>query len=185
MRKILILIGAQFALATSAFGQDEETPATPKYRSPPPYPAACLPAPGEEAERHSVSLLLDVNRDGRVENVRARESSDPCFEDVATSTARSWVYEPRLVAGSPELQEDIEVTVSFMLNEESIAEDYDARPFIRVPPEYPQHCIDASSDTETVKLRYDVTKEGRTENVEVVETTQRCLNNAAIEAVKA
>ncbi len=184
MQKCLAFIGVLTALTAGAFAQDEETPATPKYRVAPPYPTACYPEAGAEIAPQTVTLMFDVDRDGRVENVRVRESSDPCFEDVATSTAHTWTYEPRRVNGSARAQEDLEVTVTFVMNQETATEDYDARPRVRVPPKYPERCMNVASRSESVTVRFDVTSQGDTENVQVIDTTQRCLNRAAMDAVK-
>jgi len=62
--------------------------------------------------------------------------------------------------------------------------DRDAQPLVRIPPQYPQRCMDRARNTETVVLEFDVTPEGSVVNPEVLESTNSCFNRAAIRAVQ-
>lgn len=62
--------------------------------------------------------------------------------------------------------------------------DRDAQPLVRIPPQYPQRCMDRARDTETVVLEFDVTPEGSVVNPEVLDSTNSCFNRAAIRAVQ-
>lgn len=62
--------------------------------------------------------------------------------------------------------------------------DRDAQPLVRIPPQYPQRCMSRASDRETVVLQFDVTPEGSVVNAEVLDSTNSCLNRAAIRAVQ-
>lgn len=62
--------------------------------------------------------------------------------------------------------------------------DRDAQPLVRIPPQYPSRCMDRAREIETVILEFDVTPEGSVVNPEVIETTNSCLNQAAIRAVQ-
>lgn len=62
--------------------------------------------------------------------------------------------------------------------------DRDAQPLVRIPPQYPQRCMGRASSVETVVLEFDVTPEGSVVNPEVLESTNSCLNRAALRAVQ-
>lgn len=62
--------------------------------------------------------------------------------------------------------------------------DRDAQPLVRIPPQYPQRCMDRARETETVVLEFDVTPEGSVVNPEVLDSTNSCFNRAAIRAVQ-
>ncbi len=182
MRYFITFIVTALALMGVALAQ-EETPAVPVTRTPPAYPAECLAKMPNGAPPQFVTLVFDISRRGDVENIRVRESSDPCFEQVSVAAARQWTYEPRRVDGVRHSQTDMEVTLTFVINQETQAEDFDARPLVRVPPRYPEKCMRSASNEESVLLQFDVTEKGDTENIQVLETTEKCLNKAASESV--
>lgn len=62
--------------------------------------------------------------------------------------------------------------------------DRDAQPLVRIPPQYPQRCMDRARTVETVVLQFDVSPEGSVVNPEVLDSTNSCLNRAAIRAVQ-
>jgi len=62
--------------------------------------------------------------------------------------------------------------------------DRDAQPLVRIPPQYPQRCMARANPLETVIVQFDVTPQGNVVNAEVVNSTNRCLNRAAIQAVQ-
>jgi periplasmic protein TonB len=62
--------------------------------------------------------------------------------------------------------------------------DRDAQPLVRIPPQYPQRCMDRARPVETVVLQFDVSPEGSVVNPEVIDSTNTCLNRAAIRAVQ-
>lgn len=62
--------------------------------------------------------------------------------------------------------------------------DRDAQPLVRIPPQYPQRCMGRAEPVETVVLQFDVTPEGSVVNPEVIESTNSCLNRAALRAVQ-
>ena len=169
-----------FAMLTSA--EATETSAKPWHRVPPPYPAKCLPAEGDLAETQMVTIGFAVTRNGATEKVHVIDSTDTCFDEVSIAAVRNWEYEPRDVNGVSHEQEDLEAIFTFVLNEETQTEDYDARPMVRVPPEYPQRCRHRADDAEGVLIEFDVTVEGETENIRVIESSNPCFDIAATKA---
>jgi len=162
----------------------EETPAEPSYRATPEYPTACKPAPGVDIEPQKVVVLFDVNARGDTERVRVTDATDACFEPTAVAAVRMWKYSPRRVDGHAESQEDLETTLTFLLTEETQLTDYDARPLHRVAPAYPANCMEMARDSERVLVEFDVTPEGRPENVQILDSTYICLNKATKTAVE-
>ena len=61
--------------------------------------------------------------------------------------------------------------------------DRDAQPIVRIPPQYPQQCTSRAENLETVTVEFDVTPEGTVVNINIVATTNSCLNRAAQRAV--
>ncbi len=129
-------------------------------------------------------VVYTVTTKGAVENARVRETTDACFNDTAIAAVRSWRFEPRKANGVTVDQEDIETTFNFVVNEDTTAQDFDAAPLKRYPPMYPERCMDDASSSETVLVEFDVTADGRTENIRVIDSTFSCLNGSAVSAVK-
>ena len=62
--------------------------------------------------------------------------------------------------------------------------DRDAQPLVRIPPNYPERCMSRAKPKETVLLQFDVTPDGQTTNIQVVDSTNSCLNRAAARSVE-
>jgi protein TonB len=62
--------------------------------------------------------------------------------------------------------------------------DRDAQPLVRIPPQYPQRCMSRAESLEAVTVEFDVTPEGNVVNPRVINTTNSCLNRAAMRAVE-
>lgn len=176
----LILLMSSHAFAASG---DEEL-ATPEFQPSPAYPDKCQVKLGLDAPPQTVFVTYDVNSEGLPENVRVRESSDPCFEDAVVAAVRRWRFEPRRVNGKRAAQTDLESTFRFELERAAQIRTFDARPIKRIPPSFPNHCQDGANREETVRFAFDVTTEGRTSNIRILETTNSCFNRAATRSVK-
>ncbi len=61
--------------------------------------------------------------------------------------------------------------------------DRDAQPLVRIEPQYPERCTSRASAVEIVQVQFDVDPQGQTANAEVVDSTNSCLNRAALRAV--
>ncbi|GJL92906.1 energy transducer TonB [Hyphococcus sp.] len=183
MRNFLLFIGALAALTTGAYAQREETPAIPSFQPTPNYPVACQQALGPDAPPQFVSVMFRINRNGESEDVRVRETSHECFNDAVIAAVRKWKYEPRRIGNLRVSQDDVEVTFTFVLEEPTKAEGFDARPIKRVPPRYPLTCMNRADDEENVLVEFDVTASGQTENINVLDSTNHCLDKSAKAAV--
>ncbi|MCB2096730.1 MAG: energy transducer TonB [Parvularculaceae bacterium] len=62
--------------------------------------------------------------------------------------------------------------------------DRDAQPLVRIPPQYPERCMSRAKAKETVFVEFDVTPDGTTTNIRVIDTTNSCLNSAATRSVE-
>jgi protein TonB len=62
--------------------------------------------------------------------------------------------------------------------------DRDAQPLVRIPPQYPERCMDRAKAKESVVVEFDVTPEGTTTNARVIDSTNSCLNSAALKSVE-
>lgn len=80
-------------------------------------------------------------------------------------------------AAVPDIQVDLNVGSGFN-------PDRDAQPLVRIPPQYPERCMSRAAAKETVFVEFDVTPDGSTTNINVIETTNSCLNRAAIRSVE-
>jgi TonB family protein len=147
------------------------------------YPSSCIPPAPAGAKPERVVVAFDVTDKGLTENVRTQESTNECFNETAVGAVRSWTYEPRKVNGDPKAQESLEVTLLFEFQNETIMRDFDARPIVRVPPQYPELCMRLAKNREEVLVEFDVAQTGVTENYRVVESSYKCLNEAALKSV--
>ncbi len=62
--------------------------------------------------------------------------------------------------------------------------DRDAQPLVRIPPQYPERCMSRAGAQEIVVVEFDVTPEGQTTNPRVIDSSNSCLNRAAIRSVE-
>jgi len=62
--------------------------------------------------------------------------------------------------------------------------DRDAQPLVRIPPQFPDRCQGRAGGRETVVLQFDVTPEGQTTNIQVVDSSNSCFNRAASRSVE-
>ncbi|MGE0408664.1 MAG: energy transducer TonB [Amphiplicatus sp.] len=62
--------------------------------------------------------------------------------------------------------------------------DRDAQPLVRIPPQYPERCQSRAGAEERVLVEFDVTPDGTTTNVRVVDSTNSCFNREATRSVE-
>ncbi len=169
-------------LASSASA--EETLASPIRQFSPQYPEKCINLVEASNESQTVSVTYDLTREGLPENVRVRESTNSCFNEVAVAAVRSWSFNPRRVDAKPQPQKDLETTFRFELDLETTIDTFDARPLKRIPPAFPDKCGRLSPGEYVVVVKFDVNASGKTENIEVIETTHSCFDKAAIKSIE-
>ncbi len=183
MRTILSATAVFFAF--SLFGVSaEDTPAQPHGNNPPAYPASCYPDDTAEPRDQTVDIGFDIDRQGATENVIVLHSTDPCFEEVSVAAVRGWTYDPRRVDGRAQSQSSMQVNFRFFYQGQTIVNEFDARPIARFPPIYPDNCRSRSDDGELIVVQFSVSEDGSTENIEVLESTNRCFNTAALRAIE-
>ena len=76
----------------------------------PQYPARCERG---AAALETVSVIFDVNVNGRPANPRVTASSNDCFDDAAVAAISKWRFDPRTVNGAPRPQTNVEATLNF------------------------------------------------------------------------
>jgi TonB family protein len=179
-----VIIGLCCAVFAMADAWAAEIPAQPKRKDAPAFPSACMPTGSEDVGVQLVTVNYAVNRNGQTESIRVRESTDPCFEETAISAVRGWTFEPRKVNGRAVSQADLETTFTFQLSAPTATQEFDARPLKRVPPRFPDRCQSRASSEEVVVLEFDVTVEGTTENIQVVDSTESCFNKESVSTVR-
>lgn len=178
---IAALAGAELASAEPA----EIVEAQPEFRHPPKYPASCpTGSPDGIDAPETVVVSFDVAKNGETENVRIVEASNPCFEEAVIAAVRNWTYTPRRENGRRVPQTGLTTTFTFKLNRTTQTEDFDARALERTPPRYPRRCMHKAGALERVLVQFDVTAQGTTDNIRVVESTLDCLNTPAIKSVE-
>lgn len=58
------------------------------------------------------------------------------------------------------------------------------RAVCRTPPIYPEKCASSAQHKEAVRVAYDITPQGGVDNVRVIESSNACLNDAAVASVR-
>ncbi len=183
VRALIPAVCALFALwAHAAWAED--APAQSKRKDTPAYPVSCYPEDVATPVDQTVDVGFDIDRDGLTENVEVLRSSNPCFEEAAIAAVRSWTYEPRRVDKRAQPQTAMQVKFRFVYQGETITNEFDAKPIKRIPPRYPDNCARRADDEERVKVQFDVSEEGVTENIFIAESTDRCFDSAARRSVE-
>lgn len=186
--KTIIAVFAGLIFATFAFAHAaedlEETPAQLIRRIPPEYPMKCYPEKGILEKTDIVTVRFDVTEEGKTREILVVNSTNSCLNEAAKEAVRRWTYEPRRVGGQPAPQDGLETTFDFVFDIAPEEEDLDATPRLRYRPSYPDRCVIRADQVETVLLEFDVAANGKTQNIRVIESTNPCLNNSAIEAVE-
>lgn len=62
--------------------------------------------------------------------------------------------------------------------------DRDAQPLVRIPPQFPERCQARAGGRETVVVEFDVTPDGTTTNIRVVDSSNSCFNSSATRSVE-
>ena len=132
----------------------------------------------EDARNISVTAQLDdsdltnANREIKRPTIDSPPPPPPAVNDPSNRPALDGVR-----AQIPDINPNLNIGSGFN-------PDRDAQPLVRIPPQYPERCQSRSSDRETVLLEFDVTPEGQTTNIRVVDSSSSCFNRAAARSVE-
>ncbi len=134
----------------------------------------------EEADSLNINItqqlkdsdLSNANKDFKRPTLDTPPPPPPAVTDPSNRPALDGVR-----AAVPELNVTLNVGTGFN-------PDRDAQPLVRIPPQYPERCMSRAGAKETVFVEFDVTPDGTTTNIRVVETTNSCLNSAASRSVE-
>ena len=116
--------------------------------------------------------LSQANREIKRPKIDAPPPPPPAVNDPSNRPALDGVR-----AAVPQIEAKLNVGTGFN-------PDRDAQPLVRIPPQYPQRCLSRASAEERVSLEFDVTPEGQTTNINVIDSTNSCLNRAASRSVE-
>lgn len=116
--------------------------------------------------------ISSANRDIKRPTLDAPPPPPPAVNDPSNRPALDGVR-----AAIPEINVDLNIGSGFN-------PDRDAQPLVRIPPQFPDRCQGRAGARETVVLQFDVTPEGQTTNINVVDSSNSCFNRAASRSVE-
>ena len=135
-----------------------------------------------EEERDSVNInltaqlqdtdLSNANKEFKRPTLDTPPPPPPAVTDPSNRPALDGVR-----AQLPEIDVDLNIGTGFN-------PDRDAQPLVRIEPQYPERCQGRAGGTEIVRIRFDVTPQGQTANIEVIDSTNSCFNRAATRAAE-
>ena len=155
---------------------------TPISQKAPAFPAECATPDREPGKKDYVLAIYNIEDDGGTSEVRATNSTDPCFEKATLSAISQWRYE----AHAKEAKYGPQSQLAFVFEPEKntrLRRKKKDNPIKRYPPRFPGRCQKGASADNYVTILFDVTEKGRTTNLRVTDTTNSCFNKAAIGAV--
>ena len=118
------------------------------------------------------SDLTSINKEFKRPTLDAPPPPPPAVNDPSNRPALDGV-----AAAIPEINADLNIGSGFN-------PDRDAQPLVRIPPQFPDRCQGRAGAEERVSLRFDVTPDGQTTNIEVIDSTNSCFNRAAARSVE-
>lgn len=62
--------------------------------------------------------------------------------------------------------------------------DRDAQPLVRIQEQYPERCMSRAEPSESVTVQFDVTPDGQTTNIQVIDSTNSCFNRTVTRSVQ-
>ncbi|GAB4521975.1 MAG: energy transducer TonB [Amphiplicatus sp.] len=116
--------------------------------------------------------ISNVNKEFKRPTLDAPPPPPPAVTDPSNRPALDGVR-----AALPQLDVNLNIGTGFN-------PDRDAQPLVRIPPQYPERCQSRAGERESVFLEFDVTPEGTTTNIRVVDSTNSCFNREAARAVE-
>jgi protein TonB len=116
--------------------------------------------------------LSNANKDFKRPTLDTPPPPPPAVTDPSNRPALDGVR-----AAVPELNVNLNVGTGFN-------PDRDAQPLVRIPAQYPERCQSRAQPDENVLVEFDVTPDGTTTNIRVVDSSNSCLNSAATKSVE-
>ncbi|MFC2954124.1 energy transducer TonB [Marinicaulis aureus] len=116
--------------------------------------------------------INNANREFKRPTLDAPPPPPPAVNDPSNRPALNGV-----AAAIPEINANLSIGSGFN-------PDRDAQPLVRIPPQYPERCMNRAKATESVLVQFDVTPDGQTTNITTVESSNSCLNRAAERSVE-
>lgn len=138
----------------------------------------------QEEDREPVNIRIGRQiEDSQVRNQKRFERPALDQPPPPPPTINNQTFQPTVdgvQADVPEFEVDVVATSGFN-------PDRDAQPIVRIPPAEPdfQRCIRSDRPSvERVSLEFDVTPDGSTTNIQVVDSTDSCFERSAIRAAR-
>ncbi|NWG91136.1 MAG: energy transducer TonB [Parvularculaceae bacterium] len=147
----------------------------------PDYPTSCLVKSAEKPEPDRVTVRYDVDEKGRARNAQIVSTTDSCFNRTAIKAVRGWRLGGEARAG-------VSTAFTFVLKDAPrvyVREDGERRkpvPLLTATL-YPAACAEAGAQRAAVLV--DLTADGYVRNARVKESTDPCVNEAAIAKARA
>jgi len=116
--------------------------------------------------------INNANREFKRPTLDAPPPPPPAVNDPSNRPALNGV-----AAAIPEINANLSIGSGFN-------PDRDAQPLVRIPPQYPERCMNRAKAQESVLVQFDVTPDGQTTNITTVESSNSCLNRAAERSVE-
>ncbi|MBI1391856.1 MAG: TonB family protein [Alphaproteobacteria bacterium] len=116
--------------------------------------------------------LSNLNQDFKRPTLDTPPPPPPAVTDPSNRPALNGVQ-----AAVPQINANLNIGTGFN-------PDRDAQPLVRIPPQYPERCMGRAQASETVFVEFDVTPDGTVTNVRVIDSTNSCLNSAAVRSVE-
>lgn len=116
--------------------------------------------------------INNANRDFKRPTLDAPPPPPPAVNDPSNRPALDGVR-----AAIPNIDANLNIGSGFN-------PDRDAQPLVRIQEQYPERCMSRASERESVTVQFDVTPEGQTTNIQVIDTTNSCFNRSVIRSVE-
>ncbi len=115
--------------------------------------------------------LTSINREFKRPTLDAPPPPPPAVNDPSNRPALDGV-----AAAIPEINADLNIGSGFN-------PDRDAQPLVRIQDPYPERCQSRADAEERVVVEFDVTPDGQTTNIEVIDSTNSCFNRTVVRSV--
>ena len=116
--------------------------------------------------------LTNANREFRRPTLDAPPPPPPAVNDPSNRPALDGVR-----AQIPTIEANLNIGSGFN-------PDRDAQPLVRIQEAYPERCMARAGNSESVTVQFDVTPEGTTTNIQVIDTTNSCFNRSVTRSVQ-